>query len=85
LAEAPAPTAFGKPARTAAGSTRNAAVASADKSETVTVRTDLFVAEIAKQGGDLVRLEFNAYKDSKNKPRTLPSSRPSTSILPRVV
>ncbi|HNC21341.1 membrane protein insertase YidC [Accumulibacter sp.] len=42
-------------------------VAGADKSETVTVRTDLYVAEVAKQGGDLVRLEFKAYKDSNNK------------------
>jgi YidC/Oxa1 family membrane protein insertase len=38
-----------------------------ETAERVTVRTDLFVAEISKQGGDIVRLEFNAYKDSGNK------------------
>ena len=38
-----------------------------EKVETVTVTTDLFVAEISKRGGDIVRLEFNAYKDSKDK------------------
>ncbi|KFB66548.1 membrane protein insertase YidC [Candidatus Accumulibacter vicinus] len=68
LAEAPAP----KPsvnlhAPLPAPPPATTAAASADKSETVTVRTDLFVAEVAKQGGDLVRLEFNAYKDSNNK------------------
>jgi len=44
-----------------------AAMAAADSTETVTVKTDLFVAEVSRQGGDLVRLEFNAYKDSHNK------------------
>jgi YidC/Oxa1 family membrane protein insertase len=41
-----------------------------ERAETVKVKTDLFVAEISKQGGDIVRLEFNHYKDSVNKTRT---------------
>ncbi len=44
-----------------------AAVAAVDRTETVTVKTDLFIAEVSRQGGDIVRLEFNAYKDSHNK------------------
>lgn len=67
LAEAPAPKPSVNLHAPLPAAPATTAVASADKSETVTVRTDLFVAEIAKQGGDLVRLEFNAYKDSKNK------------------
>ena len=43
------------------------AVAEVDRTETVTVKTDLFIAEVSKQGGDIVRLEFKAYKDSTNK------------------
>ena len=41
------------------------------RGETVTVRTDLFVAEVAAQGGDLVRLELKDYKDSISKEKTL--------------
>jgi YidC/Oxa1 family membrane protein insertase len=44
-----------------------AAVPGAERAETVIVKTDLLTAEISKQGGDIVRLEFNHYKDSVNK------------------
>ena len=44
-----------------------AAVPGAERAETVVVKTDLLSAEISKQGGDIVRLEFNHYKDSVNK------------------
>jgi YidC/Oxa1 family membrane protein insertase len=35
--------------------------------ETVTIRTDLFVAEISAQGGDIVRLTLDDYKDTESK------------------
>ncbi|MEF8725254.1 MAG: membrane protein insertase YidC [Candidatus Accumulibacter delftensis] len=35
--------------------------------ETVTIRTDLFVAEISSQGGDIVRLTLDDYKDTESK------------------
>jgi len=44
-----------------------AAVPGGERAETVIVKTDLLTAEISKQGGDIVRLEFNRYKDSVNK------------------
>ena len=46
-----------------------AVVAAVDKAETFVVKTDLFVAHIARQGGDIVRLEFNNYKDVTDKSR----------------
>jgi YidC/Oxa1 family membrane protein insertase len=33
----------------------------------VTIRTDLFVAEISSQGGDIVRLTLDDYKDTESK------------------
>ncbi|MCP5229541.1 membrane protein insertase YidC [Accumulibacter sp.] len=39
----------------------------ARKGETVTIRTDLFVAEISVQGGDIVRLVLDDYKDTEAK------------------
>lgn len=47
------------------------AVSMPAKSETVTVKTDLFVIEISKQGGDIVRIEFNDYRDSLSKTKNL--------------
>jgi YidC/Oxa1 family membrane protein insertase len=35
--------------------------------ETVTIRTDLFVAEISAEGGDVVRLTLDDYKDTESK------------------
>ncbi|MEF8700347.1 MAG: membrane protein insertase YidC [Candidatus Accumulibacter sp. UW20] len=46
-------------------------VPTGEKSETVKVKTDLFVAEVSKLGGDLVRLEFSHYKDSVQKNKDL--------------
>ncbi|HRF72591.1 MAG TPA: membrane protein insertase YidC [Accumulibacter sp.] len=43
-----------------------ATAATAKSAETVTVKTDLFTAEIAVQGGDIVRLVFDDYKDTEN-------------------
>jgi YidC/Oxa1 family membrane protein insertase len=64
-APAPQPSAsLHEPRPTAPGT---AAATAVETTERVTVKTDLFVAEISKQGGDIVRLEFNAYKDSDNK------------------
>ncbi|WP_291993543.1 membrane protein insertase YidC [Candidatus Accumulibacter sp. ACC003] len=39
----------------------------AQTAETVTVKTDLFTAEVSAQGGDIVRLVFNDYKDTESK------------------
>ncbi|HNH92954.1 membrane protein insertase YidC [Accumulibacter sp.] len=41
------------------------------RGEIVTVRTDLFVVDVATQGGDIVRLELKDYKDSINKEKIL--------------
>ena len=46
-----------------------AVVAATEKVETFTVTTDLFVAHISRQGGDIVRLELNKYKDTNDKTR----------------
>ncbi|WP_300454682.1 membrane protein insertase YidC [Accumulibacter sp.] len=40
-----------------------------DKAATVTVKTDLFIAHISRQGGDIVRLDLHQYKDSTDKNR----------------
>ncbi|MEI7612114.1 MAG: membrane protein insertase YidC [Betaproteobacteria bacterium] len=40
------------------------AIAAAPKGEMVTVKTDLFVADISVQGGDIVKLALNNYKAS---------------------
>jgi YidC/Oxa1 family membrane protein insertase len=39
----------------------------AQSGETFTIRTDLFVAEISAQGGDIVHLMFHDYKDTESK------------------
>lgn len=44
-----------------------AAPVAAPAVETVSVKTDLFVADVATQGGDLVRLELSGYKDATDK------------------
>jgi len=44
-----------------------AAAPTVDQAGTITVKTDLFIAEVSRQGGDIVRLEFQNYKDSVNK------------------
>ncbi|MBN8451609.1 membrane protein insertase YidC [Accumulibacter sp.] len=38
-----------------------------EKADTVTIGTDLFKAEISRQGGDIVRLELKDYRDSVRK------------------
>ena len=37
------------------------------KGETIEIRTDLFVAQISAQGGDLIGLELNSYKATEDK------------------
>jgi len=67
---APAPQPSGSlhaPPPAAAVAPEGSTIPSARNGETVTVRTDLFVAEVATQGGDIVRLEFKDYKDSLSK------------------
>ncbi|MCM8594655.1 membrane protein insertase YidC [Accumulibacter sp.] len=44
-----------------------AALATPDKAGTVTITTDVLIAEISRQGGDLIRLQFKDYKDSHDK------------------
>ncbi len=50
-----------------------AAPAASDKLETIAVKTDLFTAYIATQGGDITRMLFNDYQDNvdKSKPFAL--------------
>ncbi|HCN68391.1 MAG TPA: membrane protein insertase YidC, partial [Candidatus Accumulibacter sp.] len=43
------------------------AAAAPEKTETVTIRTDLFTAEVSLQGGDIVRLDLKNYRDSVRK------------------
>ena len=59
----------GAPAASAAavGSASVPTVQTAGKGETIRVATDLFVAEVSTQGGDIVGLELNNYKSLKNK------------------
>ena len=59
----------GAPAATTAavGSASVPTVQTAGKGETIRVATDLFVAEVSTQGGDIVGLELNNYKSLKNK------------------
>ncbi len=42
-------------------------VAAAQAAETLTVKTDLYTAEVSLRGGDIVRLVFNDYKDTESK------------------
>ncbi len=44
-----------------------APAAVAQSGETFTIKTDLFVAEISAQGGDIVRLVLHDYKDTESK------------------
>ena len=44
-----------------------AVVSSEAKGELLTVSTDLFVAQVSTQGGDIVGLEFNDYKSTVDK------------------
>lgn len=46
------------------------------------MKTDSFTAEVSRQGGDLARLEFNAYKDSNNKAKDFALFDSSTSTMP---
>ncbi|WP_313952486.1 membrane protein insertase YidC [Accumulibacter sp.] len=49
------------------GAPPSEAVAAAQKADTVTVKTDLFTAEVSVLGGGIVRLVFNDYKDTESK------------------
>ena len=59
----------GTPAATGAavGSAAVPTLPATGKGEIVRIATDLFVAEVSTQGGDLVSLELNNYKALKNK------------------
>ncbi len=46
-------------------------VAAATQGEIVSVKTDLFVADISTQGGDVVGLSLNNYKDNETKGKNL--------------
>jgi YidC/Oxa1 family membrane protein insertase len=66
-AAVPVPSAA-KPAAADASSVPTAAPAeSAAKGEIVSIKTDLFTAEVSTQGGDLVGLQLNNYKASEDK------------------
>lgn len=65
---APQPsTSLHSPTSSVPGAPPAEAVSSAEKAESITVKTDLFVAEVSVQGGDIVRLVFNDYKDTESK------------------
>ena len=65
---APQPsTSLHAPAPVVPGAPADILAPAALKGETVTIRTDLFVAEISVQGGDIVRLVLDDYKDTEAK------------------
>ncbi|MBS0347553.1 MAG: membrane protein insertase YidC [Proteobacteria bacterium] len=63
----PTPTATAAPG--AAAVPGQAAVAAAAPAEIATVRTDLLVAEISSQGGDIIRLELTQHKATEDQAR----------------
>ena len=77
------PAAAAVPASSASVPSNDAALPT-EKAQIVHIKTDLFVADISTQGGDIVGLELSKYKSTEERKSPSRCLRPSTTTRPKV-